>query len=136
MAVFRRGSRVRRGPARPGGLVLVVALVGLGPRVDVFVRLPPAAFAIALVLSHLPRPRPDQGTSRQVMPALGPPAMAVFWLARRSCAQAMRFLIVTVCWTVRRTSRQAAGPALSVTTAVCRLPPGLTQVSGALLPAW
>src|SRR4029077_11177838 len=47
-----RGVRVRGWPT--------------GPRV-LLGRLPPAACVIALVLSHHPRPRPDQGTSRPIM---------------------------------------------------------------------
>src|SRR6516165_930054 len=55
-------------PAVPG--LILVAVV---PRVEVAVlhvvpRPWPAVAAIALVLAHHPRPRPDQGTSRSVVP--------------------------------------------------------------------
>src|ERR1035438_5716060 len=67
--VLRRGGRVRPGPRGPGG----ATFVAWRPRVDVLGRLLPAASAVAVVLSHLPRPRPDQTTCRWVVPALDLP---------------------------------------------------------------
>src|SRR5205807_628932 len=60
MAVLRRGRRVCPWPARAWGLIPV----GRCRRAYVPARPRPAALPIALVLSRLPRPRPDQGTSR------------------------------------------------------------------------
>src|ERR1700759_795175 len=93
--------------------------------------LPPAACAIAFVVSHLPRPRPDQGTW-PIRPALNIFSDSSLLVSRVKLRVRWPFLVIALFRAVLR--RHPAGPAVSVTTAVCRLAPRGTPDSATRPP--